>query len=290
MGQTPLCVLASGQSGKAVEVDDSAKITAAKCLVHGNADLAVSGSGWLQAQMVQASGLAAGRISPQPQVGAPEIADPFTSMNLTPPNTLKTPTKILGPLGQVLDPVTNLLCNPTDLLVDVGVRILQPGVHCGRVDVRKNATVRLMPGEHYFVSGGLGLADRAVLQGTDVVLIFDDGSQFSFAQNSDVDLEGRKSGTFAGFVLATTRNNTGVFQISSDNARKLLGTIYIPRATLLVTGTGNRVADQSDWTVVVAKAIKLTGSANLVINSDYAGSEVPVPSGVGPTNGVALTR
>jgi hypothetical protein len=291
MGQVALCVLASGKGGKGLTLEGGARITAANCMVHGNADIAVSSTAWLQAAVVQSSGLAAGRISPAPQVGAPAIDDPFDSMNLTPPKTLKSPTQILGPLGKLTDPVTNLLCNPTDLLYSVGVQVLQPGVHCGRIDVNKNATVRLLPGEHYFLQGGLALADQAVLEGADVVLIFDDTSQFKFAQNSDVDLVGRKSGNFAGFVLATTRKNTGVFEISSDHARQLLGTIYIPQATLLVTGTGNRVADQSDWTVVVAKAIKMTGTPNLVINSNYAGSPVPVPSGVGDRiEGVTLTR
>jgi len=60
-----------------------------------------------------------------------------------------------------------------------------------------------------------------------------------------------------------------VFTISSDAARQLLGTIYIPSATLAVTGTSNRVADQSAWTVIVAKSIQLTGSPNLVINHNY---------------------
>lgn len=291
MGQVALCVLGSGTAQKAITLGGGSKITADNCLVHGNADINVSGQGWLQAGMVQSSGLAVGRISPQPQVGAPTIPDPFEALNLNPPKTLKSTTNILGKLGAPLDPVTNLLCNPTDLLYEVGTHVLQPGVHCGRIDVRKNATVRLRPGEHYFLGGGLALAERAVLQGDDVVLIFDDESQFSFAERSDIDLGGRKSGTFAGFVLATTHQNTGVFEISSDNARRLLGTIYIPRATLRVTGSGNRVADQSDWTVVVAKAITLSGSPNLVINSDYAGSPVPVPTGVGnKVTGVILTR
>jgi hypothetical protein len=41
------------------------------------------------------------------------------------------------------------------------------------------------------------------------------------------------------------------------------------------------VADQSAWTVVVAKSLQLTGSPNLVINANYSGSSVPVPGGVG---------
>ena len=44
---------------------------------------------------------------------------------------------------------------------------------------------------------------------------------------------------------------------------------------------GNKVADQSAWTVIVAQAIQMSGSPNLVVNANYASSSVPVPGGVG---------
>ncbi len=57
-----------------------------------------------------------------------------------------------------------------------------------------------------------------------------------------------------------------------------------------MSGIGTRVADQSAWTVIVAKGVQIGGTANLVINHDYAGSPVPVPQGVGPATGVRLTQ
>jgi hypothetical protein len=48
-----------------------------------------------------------------------------------------------------------------------------------------------------------------------------------------------------------------------------------------VTGTGNNVANQSAWTVIVAQALQLQGSPNLVINANYSSSNVPVPAGAG---------
>jgi len=123
--------------------------------------------------------------------------------------------------------------------------------------------------------------------------VFDSTSAFAFDDSSQVNLAGRKSGTYAGFVIATTRDNTNTFVISSTSARKLEGAIYIPDATLQVTGSGNQVADQSAWTVVVAQALQLSGSPNLVINANYAASSVPVPGGVGPnytTGQVTLTK
>ena len=57
-----------------------------------------------------------------------------------------------------------------------------------------------------------------------------------------------------------------------------------------VTGSGNKIADQSPWTVVVASKLAVSQSANLVINSDYGRSSVPVPAGVGNNASVRLTN
>lgn len=262
MGKVPLCVLSAG-AGKAdqIQMFNTSQITAGGCMVHSNADISVSSTAWLQAAMVQSSGLATGRISPEPQQSAPAIDDPFKDMVIAPPPSL---------------------CLPVDVLLSIGLNVLPPGVHCGRYIAGKDTTLKLQPGEHYF-KGQLVLQQNAILQGTDVVLVFDDTSMFNFQDSSQVNLTGRTSGAFAGFVMATTRKNTKQFMISSDSARQLLGTVYIPEATLLVTGTKNKIADESAWTVIVAKAITTQGSPNLVINSNYAGSSVPVPTGVGPS-------
>ncbi len=94
----------------------------------------------------------------------------------------------------------------------------------------------------------------------------------------------------AGFVIATTRENDHTFDISTSAARELLGTIYIPSAKLLIDGGSSKVADESAWTVIVAKALEMHGSPNLVVNANYAGSPTPVPAGVGPSSSVRLTQ
>jgi hypothetical protein len=244
-------------------MQNQSQTTAAKCLVHSNSDLAVPSPANLMAGTAEAVGSATGQITPTPQTGAPAIPDPFSGLNLNVPKQL---------------------CNPLDLVYDVGVNIVTPGVHCGNMTVQQSATAILMPGVHYFLKSTLTLKQSATLQGDNVVLIFDDNSSFQFQDQSQIKLQGRKSGTFAGFVIATTPANTNTFTISSDAARLLLGTIYIPNATLSVSGGQIDVADQSAWTVIVARGLKLSGSPNLVINSDYAGSSVPVPTGVGPSS------
>ena len=265
LGQLPLCVLSSGSTGgQDVTLDNTSQMTAPKCLVQSNQDITVQSGAALSAGLAQASGTASGPITPAAQTGAPTIPDPFASMTIINPS-------LLG------------LCSPADLVTKVITHdtLLWPGTHCGSFAVRNGATLYLAPGEHYFTHSQLVMQQNSTLTGANVVLVFDKNSIFNFSDSSTVTLSGRTSGTFAGFVIATTRDNVGTFAISSTAARKLEGTIYIPSATLAVSGVNNTVNDQAAWTVVIAQAIKMTGSANLVISASYATSSIPVPAGVG---------
>jgi hypothetical protein len=84
--------------------------------------------------------------------------------------------------------------------------------------------------------------------------------------------------------MATHQDNTRDFQISSKNVKELLGTIYVPNAELVISAAGS-VAEESAWSVIVARAITLKNNPKLVINTSYLSSGVPVPEGVGPNTG-----
>ena len=96
-----------------------------------------------------------------------------------------------------------------------------------------------------------------------------------------VNLTGRKRGQYAGIVMGSTRVNTQDFIISADHVRTLLGVIYVPAARLIVEGY-QPVAQDSAWTVIVARSMLMKGSPSLIINANYQGASVPVPEGVGP--------
>lgn len=263
IGRTPLCVLGIGDAGQTViSVADSSRLSAPECMVHSNRDVVANGA--ISAGAVQAVTRATGSITPKAGVGAAMIEDPFT--------------------GLALD--ENQACGGAKsvTVLSSGTEWLTPGVHCGGYKLKGDARLFLQPGEHWFLGGHLDLSDNAMLEGDDVVLFFDKQSKFDFTGNSVVRLDGRRTGAYAGMVVAATRGNTQRFLMSSDNVEKLLGVIYVPQATLAVDGHAE-VARDSAWTVIVARWIELRGSASLVINADYDGSIVPVPDGVGPNAG-----
>lgn len=262
-GKMPLCALGTskiGLLGAVINLSQSAQITAPDCLMQSDQDIAAQNSAQITAGAVQAVGHATGSISPAPLTGAAPMADPFASINVNVPS----------------------LCTDLNLTFTSGTQYLAPGVHCGLIVVNNDATLILQPGEHYFFAAILTLDNHAVLQGSDVVLVFDQTSSFSFKHNSDIELEGRRSGPLAGFVIATTRDNILTFDISTTSAHKLLGVVYIPKGRLSITGN-NKVAEASSWTVIVANAMTISGGANLTLNANYAGATVPVPTGVGVT-------
>ena len=74
------------------------------------------------------------------------------------------------------------------------------------------------------------------------------------------------------------------YRIISDNARTMLGTIYLPAGRLVIDAS-RPVADQSAYTVVVAQQVNLYEGPNLYLNANYEATSVPVPKGVGPVSG-----
>jgi hypothetical protein len=266
VGLTPLCVLVSGDDGsKMLNVKDTGRISAPKCLVHSNRDIVVEG-GSIAAYQVQAVTSARGVISPAAGTGAAAIEDPFKKLNLRE----QAPCPLTDPA------VPDIL---------TGTFRLPPGVHCGDFKMSGDSVLVLDPGEHWFLEGKLEMKGNSRLEGNDVVLFFDKKSKFDFKDHSTVNLEGRKRGAYAGMVMVAARGNTEDFAISSDHVESLLGVIYVPDAQLLVEGGKVDIARDSAWTVIVAQALRLKGAPSLIINANYSMSDVPVPAGVGPRDG-----
>lgn len=265
VGMTPLCVLVTGTSkSKALNVKDQGTLQAPACLVHSNRDILVEG-GSIAASMVQAVTSARGVISPKPGTGAALIEDPFASM--------------------VIDDKQACPASPPKEDVKTGVYRVAPGVHCGGYKMAGDAVLILEPGEHYFLGGHLEIKENARLTGENLVLFFDKDSKFEFKDHALVNLDGRRTGPYAGMVMVATRGNTNDFIITSDNVETLLGVIYVPNALLIVEGGKADVARDSAWTVIVARMVELKGSPSLIINANYSTSNVPVPAGVGPRTG-----
>ena len=261
VGLVPLCVLNTANvRDSLLELANRSRIEAPECLVHSNRTITAKDRSEIRGEAVRAVLSASGNIVPRAGTGAARIDDPFAGLDLRDPGGPCTPVQQVG-------------------------RRIRPGRHCGITMTRGPATITLEPGVHWFTST-LATRDDISLRGEDVVLVFGRNGQLDLGGNGQVDLIGRKSGPYAGMVIATSRDRTTRITINSTKIRRLEGAIYVPKAILEIAGTGD-VARQSAWTVVVAASLMLTGTPNVYINANYGDSDVPVPGGVGPNAGAA---
>ncbi|MEQ1930947.1 MAG: TadE/TadG family type IV pilus assembly protein [Parvularculaceae bacterium] len=169
---------------------------------------------------------------------------------------------------------------------------LDPGVYCGGLAIGSNASVTFNPGVYVIKDGPfvVDLNGRIAGDGVGFYMSGDDAT-FLFSPDSKIDLSAPKDGLLAGILFFEDRRAPAgrTHSILSNDARTLLGTFYLPQSTLLVS-TISPVADQSAYTAIVARRLKMMGSPTLVLNTDYGLTDVPTPDGVGPVGGEVFLR
>jgi hypothetical protein len=277
-GDVRLCVLGLDESNAdTVELDAGALLTAPECAVQSNSanpdGMSVHGGSVMLSQFTCTSGGYDGSEDsylPTPETDCPTLEDPLT---------LREPPTVAG-------------CDYLDVNLASGTHAISPGTYCGGLKLTGNAVVTAEPGIYIMTGGDLRVDNNATLQGEDVSFYFaDDTAVINFKDRAVVELSAPRDGPMAGLLFyenpaAPIGRN---FEISSDAARKLLGTIYLPRGVFKGGGSG-KIAALSAYTIIVARRIDLAG-AQLVVNADYGATEVPVPPGLGPNaNKVRLSN
>jgi Flp pilus assembly protein TadG len=291
-GSLPLCLLGLDLSAPhTVSLENSAMMTAPGCLVQSNSKNIAGMQSKLNAKLTAGMICSAGGVllsiganySPKPTTDCPTLLDPLRSR----------PVPSIGP------------CNYYNVVIDGEHRTLAPGVYCGGLKLTKDAVVKLSAGIFVIKDGPLVVNRGASVSGTDVAIQLNGkGANLTFDADSTISLSAPKDGPLAGILIyddpsgaaapggkalsgrGIVRNllKTGAprqHQILSDNARNLLGTIYMPEGEIIIDAL-KPIADQSAYTVLIVKQIHLYSGPNLILNTDYSATEVPVPMGVGP--------
>ncbi len=260
-----------------VILEDTAKVTAPSCGIYSNSrdsgGLNLVGSASMIADLICTVGGYSGRDSafrPTPLTDCPVMPDPLA--------------------GHA--PLTYGGCDFIDRTLVQGTQTLDPGVYCGGLTVSGDTIAILNPGIYIMDDGPLDVIDNATLRGENVGFYFTGGSSnLKFDKDSTINLTAPKTGEMAGLLLfedpAVDLGHQ--FIISSNNARNLLGTIYLRHAELTVNASST-VADISAYTVIIVRRLKMYGGPNLVLNTGYSQTDIPVPTGAGPTGGVMISK
>jgi Flp pilus assembly protein TadG len=302
-GTLPLCLLAlEPKRHAAIHLERNAQVTAPGCMIYSNSKhpsgLQAKDNAVVNAGLICSAGgkvkTASAKFTPEPQVDCPPMADPLSAR--TPP--------------------ASETCNHTFTIINGGRRTLQPGVYCKGLWITNGADVTLAPGIYVIKDGPLFVNGGGIFRGTDVALYLTGSfSNLTFATDSTISLSAPKDGPLAGILIFDDPSGTPAFSIPpyappvpvvgnvveskraprehkilSDNARTLLGTIYMPQGRLIIDAT-KPIADRSAYTVLVVRQLDLHDGPNLILNSDYSATEVPVPKGLGPYgSNVSLTN
>ncbi len=282
-GTLPVCMVGTDPtSGSTVRLRDRAMLTADRCAVYSNSTssegLVVDDSARVRAGRICSAGgssTSGADVLPRPQNDCPRINDPLAH--------------IAGAVSQ-LGGCSHSGKTNGPLRVR-GRTELHPGTYCSGISIESSAPVTFRPG--VYVIGGSGLrVERGQIVGENVSLYFEgEDSTFHFGAESSLTFSATREGPLAGILFFEDPDSPPHrnFRISSDDARKLLGTIYLPRGDLIID-SDRPVAGESAYTVIVARRIRLSDNPSLVLNTDYAATDVPVPDGVGPNASIHLSQ
>jgi hypothetical protein len=178
----------------------------------------------------------------------------------------------------------DLVGNLAPGLLVTGKTTLEPGVYCGGINI-VGGDVTLKPGTYIMNNGGIVVMNGGKLIGENVGFFLTGVlglSTIQFAPSTTISLTAPKTGDMAGMMFFEDRDVLFKFPhiIASNDARNLVGTIYLPGNTLEINST-KPVADKSDYTVIIARKFDMKDGPELVLNTDYENSPIPVPDGVG---------
>ena len=282
-----LCMLAlDAKQGGTLHVEKQAQITAKECVIYSNSidkqGLQADSGTTVTASFICSVGGAkvqGATVNPIPTTDCPSMNDPL--MFLT------------GPFQAISGGKTS--ANALDAR-DMGF-------------LRESDIVLFNPNEVLYVAqdafgllGGSVLAAVLIGQSAGVYFTGSEGG-LRFDPNTTISMTAPKDGVMAGFIFFEDRTLSSAvppppgplgllpppppgsppmrqYQISSNNASQFLGTFYLPAGRLIIDAK-KPVAAQSAYTVIVSRQLLLMNGNNLVLNSDYSSTDVPVPEGVG---------
>lgn len=278
IGSSNICVLGlSKKTVGGVRLWNSAQLTANGCGVYSNTaesdGFAVMDSGELSSTLNCVAGgysiATAKSVDPLPLTDCPPLDDPLKDR--PPPD-----------VGS---------CDFNKLVVKDETRSLVPGVYCGGLTITGTSRVSLADGVYVIKGGPLLVMGEAALDSKNAgFYLTGTFSTVLFTSGTKISLSAPESGPLAGLLFFEDRTTSGIriHRLGSNNARKMIGTIYMPTSILNIDANAP-MADQSAYTAIITKSLQLQSGPNLILNSDYSSTEVPVPDGIKGATQVVLT-
>ena len=282
---TNICAIGlDAEKHSTIKMENDASLIANDCAVFSNSTnkkgIQLKQNSFMKAGLICSAGgakLSKANLSTKPVTDCPPVADPLIDKIALNPGS----------------------CDHNDYKEKDKTGSIWPGTYCGGLKLTGNSVVNFMPGAYVIKDGLLEISGNTVATGEYVGFYFTGtGSRMKLDKKTTIDFVAPKSGPMVGMLFFQDPNapeppddddignDVGKFVIKSNDARTLLGTIYLPRGILKID-TKSPVADESAFTVVIAKRMQFKSNSKLVLNSDYSATDVPVPAGVRGQNAKA---
>lgn len=247
--KNPMCIYAlDPKSTGTFKVSGSGTVSAPNCGIQVNSDaskaLIVNGGGALEAKTIRVSGRfdTKGHYSPTPLTEQEVLADPLA--------TLPDPEMPAG-------------CNYNNHTFSAPAILPANRVYCGTMTFM--AGVTLQPGIHFFKDAEVKIASGARLLGAGVMLYFGPDSSLDQAVgHGGITITPMVSGLYKGISIFASRESSGhpLFRFLGNESLSLSGTIYIPKASLEMTGSSD-LSVPSLLGGLIAWNFLFTGNASL---------------------------
>lgn len=208
--------------------------------------------------LVSGGGAAPRGFSPEPEFGAPSVADPYAS-------------RITWPSAGS--------CDSSGYRVKRSRLSIAPGVICGDLDLQTGAEVVLGAGVHV-ITGDLTMGAGASLVAEGATLVFvGETSRIDINSQSEARFVAPTQGPWDGIAVAVKPQPAEqVSSIQGGGDLELTGVLYMPSQQLHLTGGGALGEPTDDLRMIVVNRLDLSGNGRVWLNG--ARSPVTTASGV----------
>jgi hypothetical protein len=171
------------------------------------------------------------------------------------------------------DPYANLTMPTPSGCASASGTSLSPGTYCGGLTIHGNYT--MAPGVYVINGGTLKINAGANLSGSGVTIYLTGGATLQMNGNAQVNLSAPTTGTYAGMLMMSDKNDAGLSQTINGNSSSLMtGALYFP--TQSVSYIGN-FSGNGGCTYLVADTVSWSGNTHINENcSSYGMSPIPV--------------
>jgi Flp pilus assembly protein TadG len=203
-----------------------------------------------------------GAVFPSPVTNAGSCTDPFEDMNPFASNFSDTSCAGSGSPRVIV---------ASDFDEGGGTVTIDPGLHCGGIDIRASGHVVFAPGIHHIKNGALREVGTHTIAGTEVTFLID---------NATVDIGGSQSITLSAgwngspFLFYESDDNPqppDVHIFRGDANASYNGYVYMPGRRLKFVGSSSSVASSTVCLAVIADSIHLTGTTDMNLTSEGCG-------------------